>query len=366
MDKLKISAAVLIIVLASSLYAFEMRTGSKVFQSYDMDTDLAVMAGDITVNSNIRGNLYLMGGHILFNGRVDKDLYLMGGDCNVNGTVEENVYIAGGNINVSGQYFNDVNIAGGKIVIDSLSYIRGNLNVAGNDISINGKISGDVEIHADEVKIKGVIDGDLTTFVKDLDISEMALITGFINENEPDNNSFYWHKKKMSRRITKPFIFKPFAVSLNFFLFSLISAAIWYSLFPASYKGSGKLVKKDPVKMGLWGLLCLIVLPLAGILSMIFIVSIPLSIFFLMFIGATVFLGQFPLAFAVGELFAQNIPGFNKGMLPSAAGLMLLHVLIKIPILNVLITVAWILCGFGSIWYWMLKRSKTNATVVAI
>jgi len=364
MDKMRIPIAILMIFLASALYSFEVRTGSKVIQSYDMDNDLAVMAGDITVNSSIRGNLYLMGGNIDFNGRVDKDLYLMGGDCNLAGTVEENVYIAGGNIYVSGQFYNDVNIAGGKIVVDSLSYIRGDLNIAGNDITIKGKVSGDVELHGDKAKLKGTIDGDLTTYVKDLDVSEMALITGFVDEQEPDNNRFYWHRGKVSRHISRPFIFKPFPFRFNFFLFSLICAAIWYSLFPASYKGSGTLMKKDPVKMGLWGLLCLLILPLTAVFSMIFIISIPLSIVFLLFIGATIFLGQFPLAYTAGEMISRNIPGFNKGMLPSAAGLFLLHILIKIPFLNILITITWILSGFGSIWYWILKRKKANTVVV--
>ena len=268
------------------------------------------------------------------------------------------------NIYVSGQFYNDVNIAGGKIVVDSMSYIRGNLNIAGNDILINGKVSGDVEIHADKVKIKGTIDGNLTTYVKDLDISEMALITGYVDDNEPDNDSFYWHKKRVSRRISRPFIFRPFSFRINFFLFSLIIAAIWYTLFPASYKGSGILMRRDPVKMGLWGLLCLIILPLTAIISMIFIISIPLSIIFLLFVAATIFLGQFPLAYTAGELLSRNIPGFNKGMLPSAAGLLLLHILIRIPVLNVLITTTWILCGFGSIWYWILKRKKANTVVV--
>ncbi len=110
--------------------------------------------------------------------------------------------------------------------------------------------------------------------------------------------------------------------------------------------------------MGLWGLLWFFILPLAGILSMIFIVSIPISLIFLLFVTMTVFLGQFPVAVWLGEVMTRRIPGYNKGMLPAATGLFILHLILKIPFLGFVALILWVFGGFGSIWYWILKRNK--------
>lgn len=340
----------------TTVFALEVRSGSKIIQTYDVDNDYAIFAGDIEVNSDIDGNLYLLGGNIRFNGSVENDLYVAGGECTVNGSVEDNMYIAGGNILLTGRYYNEVNLAGGKIVLDSTSYVRGDVAIAGNDVRLEGQIQGDVEVHANTLLLKGTVDGNLETYVEDYTVSEMAHVTGIVHHNEPRENKFSW-KTRGPGHIRFP-RFHPFFPGLNFFLFSLICAAIWYYLFPASFKGSGSLIKNEPVKMGLWGFLCLILIPLFGIISMIFIVSIPFSILFLLFFGITVFLGQFPIAVWLGELITKNIPGFQKGMLPAATGLVLLHILLKIPLLTVVFMVVWVLAGFGSIWYWILKRHK--------
>jgi len=342
----------------TSLYALEIRTGSKIIHTYDVDGDYAIFAGDVEVNSDIDGNLYLLGGNVYFNGSTDNDLYIAGGDVVVNGTVEDNVYIAGGNIRLTGRYYNDVNLAGGEIVLDSASYIRGDVAIAGDDITLSGHIQGDVEIHGNKLYLNGNVDGNLETYVEEYQVSEMALVTGVISHQEPREKRYHW-KPWGPCDIHVPRIrIHPFFAGFNFFLFSLICAALWYYLFPASFKGSGALIKHEPVKMGLWGLLCLILIPLLGIFSMIFIVSIPFSILFLLFFGVTVFLGQFPLAVWLGDLITKNIPGFQKGMLPAATGLLVLHLLIKIPLLTFLFFVIWVFVGFGSIWYWILKRQK--------
>jgi cytoskeletal protein CcmA (bactofilin family) len=351
---LKISLFLFLILWTASLFAFEIRTGSKIVQTYDIDGDYAILAGDIHMNSNVRGNLYLLGGTVDFKGRVDNDLYIAGGECILDGVVEDNAYVAGGNIRVSGRFYNDVNLAGGRILLDSLSFIRGDLNVAGDEVKIDGKIFGNVEVHANTLLLNGTIDGNVVTYVDEIRISNMSTITGFLDEREAEDRKYKWTKHH-PRHFRFPG-FRRSGTGLNFFLFSLLCAAIWYYIFPLSFKGSGKLVEKDPVKMGLWGLLWLVVLPLAGVLSMIFIVSIPFSILFLLFVSITLFLGQFPISVWLGEIISHRIPGFNKGMLPAATGLFILHVILKVPVLGIIALILWFLSGFGSIWYWILKR----------
>lgn len=358
----KVSFGMLIMSLmvgSSTLFAFEVRSGPKIIQTYDVNDDYVIFSGDAELKSDVKGNLYVIGQNINFTGTVENDLYVVAEKCFLNGTVEDNVYVAAENIYLAGQSYGDIKLAGEKIFIDSTAYIRGDVSLAGDKITVNGHIQGNVEIHGKTFILNGTIDGNLITYVDVYQMSEMAYVSGIVEKHEPEHENC--SVKSRSHFIKRNLLFHGSAI--NFFLFSLICAAIWYALFPESFKGSGSLIKNKPLKMGLWGFLCLILLPLFGLISMIFIVSIPLSLLFLFFFGVTLFLGQFPVAVWIGNLLTHKIPGYQKGMLPAATGLAVLHIFLNIPVLTIFFLILWIFVGFGSIWYWMLKRQKAKMII---
>lgn len=342
----------IILILALQTFAFQMKGDSKIKYNNNSDEDLFLFGGDIILNGDTEGNCYIFGGDVTVNGRINEDLYAFCGDFNLNGTVNENLYAFGGNIVVSGNVYKDINAFGGQIVIDSSAVCYGDLNVKGGKVYINGTVSGEVEIEAKYVEINGIINNDAKINTGKLVISDLATITGDLEHSDKDldMDSITIRGKSDFRKFhTRDH--GTFKAHFKFFLVSLIFGIIWFYLFPKSFNKTGNTLKDHTGNVAVWGLLYLLAVPILAIIAMIFIITIPFTVIYLVIYGLFIFMGQFVLANWIGNLISTKFPSYDKWLLPFISGLLMIHILINIPIIRGFTMLTWIFLGTATIWY---------------
>jgi len=167
-----IGLVVLISLLVSApVLAGDIRTEDVIVIDQDVDDDLYLMGGSITVNSTIHGDLIALGGEITVNGLVEGDLWAAGGRVHINGTVADDVRFAGSDLRLGSgaQVGDDLFAVGFGFSAEPESRIGSDVYVVGYQARLGGEITGDVQAGVAGLEISGHIVGDVRAEVGDPD-----------------------------------------------------------------------------------------------------------------------------------------------------------------------------------------------------
>ncbi len=167
-----IGLVVLISLLVSApVLAGDIRTKDVIVIDQDVDDDLYLMGGSITVNSTIHGDLIALGGEITVNGLVEGDLWAAGGRVHINGTVADDVRFAGSDLRLGSgaQVGDDLFAAGFGFSAEPESRIAGDVYVVGYQARLGGDIAGNVQAGVAGLEISGHIVGDVQAEVGEAD-----------------------------------------------------------------------------------------------------------------------------------------------------------------------------------------------------
>jgi hypothetical protein len=159
------------VMLTAPVLAADIRTKDVIVIDQDVDDDLYLFAGSITVNATVHGDLIAAGGDITINGLVEGDLWAAGGKIIINGTVADDVRFAGSDLKLGpgGQVGDDLFGAGFGFGAGSGSAIASDVFVAGYQALLGGEIGGNVEVAAAGLEISGHIAGDVEAEVEEPD-----------------------------------------------------------------------------------------------------------------------------------------------------------------------------------------------------
>ncbi len=353
-----------ILLLTTQIFAIQAEMASKIKFNNNSEDDLFLMGGDIEVNGDVEESCYIFSGDAEVNGRINQDLYVFCGDFILTGTVDEDLNAFGGNIIIKGNVYGDINAYGGIIIIDSSAVCYGDLNAKGGKVYIYGTISNDVEIEAEYVTVNGIINGDAEINTGNLEVNDLATISGDLEHNDLDMDA-----DSITIRGTTDFknfrTEKDFTCgkSFKFFFISLLFGILWFYIFPKSFKKTGTTLKNNTGPVFAWGLLYLLVGPIVALISMIFIITIPFSIIYFSIIyyviySLLIFMGQFVLANFLGNLLSEKFPQLKKWLLPFILGLFIVHILIAIPFIKGFTWLAWIFLGTATLYYNIFHNRK--------
>jgi cytoskeletal protein CcmA (bactofilin family) len=159
------------LVLATPALAADIRTNDVIVIDEDVNDDLYLFAGSITVNGTVHGDLIAAGGDITLNGTVDGDLWAAGGRVHINGTVTDDARIAGSDLKLGPEadVGDDLFAAGFGLGCDSGSAIAGDVYVAGYQALLGGEITGDVNAALGGLEVSGHVVGDVKAEVSEPD-----------------------------------------------------------------------------------------------------------------------------------------------------------------------------------------------------
>jgi len=279
----------LLFVPASSAHAQEPDNSGDVFRLGENYT----LSSDETLN----GNLAVIGGNAVVeeDAVLNGDVLLVGGNLTISGNIAGHVAVIGGNLTITGKIDGDIAVIGGQAVLTETAVVNGEITTVG------GQVEKDPEAQ---------VSGDI---VNNNPLTEVPAIPGVPNvpnvPNAPNTSS------------------NPFWDVVNVFLRALSVAAVGMLLtlfLQPQLERVADAMTSQPIMAGSFGLLTIVVTPLALLIMALTLILIPVVIVVVMLILLAWLFGIIALGQEIGERFAKAINQIWAPVLSTGAGTFLL------------------------------------------
>jgi cytoskeletal protein CcmA (bactofilin family) len=345
--------------------AADPQVGQTVVQSGPaVASDLYAFGGGVDIQANVEGDLVAAGGRVVTAGRVEGNLIVVAGSVVAGGEVVRNVRAAGGAVTITGHVARNLNVAGGTVVLTPEAVIDGRARLAGGEVRVAGKIANtlyaagavivlagefqnDVELVAQEIEVLPTarIKGSLTYWSpRDAKIDRMAKIEGRVTHNLPE----------LPRSLTRTGTALLTVSRLLFTAGLIVTGVALYLLFPGFTVLASHTVGSDPGKSLGIGLLLVVAMPAAAILTMLTILGIPLGLILFVVYFAALLVGFLVAAFFLGDVGARTF--LRRGrrsrttrVLWLILALAVLALVNQLPYVGGLVMGAAVLVGLGAI-----------------
>lgn len=307
-------------------HAFEVQAGENYSLNKDVvfADDLMVTGGEVTIDGTVDGDLVVFGGNVFMNGTVQGDLMVAGGSVVLKGTVVDDLVVAGGNMMLSSVVGDNVLMTGGMIQSDEQFSAGRDVYAGGGTITLRGSAGRDLKVSGGNVianmKVgrnmegeygmltlgpEATVEGNLNyTSTQEARLDNAAVVKGektFTKQSERREASTAVKESAASRAIA--------AVSGKIFwgIGFLILALVLSLLFPRGIQTVANTVKAKPGKSVLFGLVAMLLAPMAAVLLMVTFLGIPLAIACMTALAILWFLAKVVLAYWVGEMLLTSV-----------------------------------------------------------
>ncbi len=248
------------------------------------------------------GSLAVVGGNVVIEegATVNGDVVVVGGNLKINGDVNGDAAIIGGNLSVSAEVDGDVVIVGGQAVLTETAVVDGNVS------SIGGQV---------EKEPGAEVTGTITNNAPPVDVPDVPTAPNVPNAPEvpskPDFNVNFNPLWDMLSVIGNALAVAAIGMLLTLFLQPQLDRV-------------ADAVVRQPVLAGSFGLLAVVVTPLAIILMIVTLILIPVAILVALLLPLAWLFGMIALGQEVGERFTKAINQIWSPVLSTGFGTFLL------------------------------------------
>lgn len=371
----------LTIFLAFPVIAVETKSGNIVYVPSGQITGPLFVSGNmITVDADVKGDVFAAGQSIVINGTVSGDVIAAGYTIDVNGNVLGDIRSAANAITVNGAVGGSITSAGNLMTLKESGIVKRDVVMMGNSVDISGSVGGQVMGSANQLQLNSSVQGDVTIWdVENLIIGPKTMIDGSVTYRSTNEAQITPGviKGKVQRLQPLPLPDKEVAETAGFsWLFALVMFAagvlFWatiYLLLPKFLPSIEKTAMRSPLPSLGWGLLTLIVVPIAALLFMITVIGIPLALMLLLLY--TVILGSARII--ISDILGRLIVTYFKqeGRWPFVLSFMITYGILiflgKIPILGLFINLIIASIAFGVLiltyYRWRKEESSLNGQI---
>lgn len=356
---------VIFLLLFSSLHADDKPKSEMVILPAGtvVEGDYFAFGNSVEISGKVTGDVYVCAGQLFVDGEVGGDILGICASAQIAGHVDGNIRAVCGQIIFSGTVGHNVSLATASAELTSLARIGGNLVSVTGNIDLNTPIGGEATIVASSLRSTSFIGKSLRAWVSQMRITSKAHIVGDVDYQSNNLASIdpqaiiggtvthhpsFVHQVLHGGWVQKILIGSKVVTALMNFLYTLAVGWILLRFFPKNLEGSVVILQKKPLKALVYGLLLLILLPLASLILLMTILGVP---FALTLIALNV-IGFFT-AKIISILWGSNMLFGKLGLKPNkigtfAAGLVVYFLLTSIPYAGLLIAFAAMLFGLGA------------------
>lgn len=249
-------------------------------------------------DETLNGSLIVIGGNATIEkgATISGDIVMIGGNLTSEGDVSGNVVIIGGNAEVSSETSGDVVAIGGQILLTKTAVVKGNV------VTLGGQVTQE-----DGAQVVGDIINNVSPFDEVPDVPDVPGVPNVPNIPDAPNGSNIY---------INPFweIFSVFGRAL-----AIAAIAMLLTLFlqPQMERVSDA-ISNQPLLAGSFGLLTVVLAPLAIIIMTVTIILIPVAAIVAFILPLAWLFGMISLGQEVGERFTKAInqiwaPVFSTG-----------------------------------------------------
>jgi cytoskeletal protein CcmA (bactofilin family) len=273
-------------------------------------SDVFLIGQNYTLNSDktLNGSLAVIGGNALIedNATVKGDVVLIGGNLTINGDVSGNVAIIGGNLTISGKIDGDIAVVGGQAVLTKTAEVNGDIATVGGQVEKNpdAKVSGNIVNNAPLAGIPKIPNIPNVPNVPNVPNTPNAPKTPNININVNP----LWEVINV--------IWRAIAVAAIGMLLTLF--------LQPQLERVADAITRQPVMAGSFGLLAVVVMPLAMLIMIVTLILIPVAIVVALLVPLAWLFGLVALGQEVGERFTKAVNQIWAPVLSTGFGTFLL------------------------------------------
>jgi hypothetical protein len=361
----------IILVFALSLGAAEYFGGeTKIIREIDtLHTDLFSGCRIVDVNGTIDGDIFAGCEQITVEGTVTDDVIAGCRVLTVTGTVGDNVIGFAQTIIIDGMVHGDVLAFGGMVRITERAKIDGNVYVGSGELKFEGgEIGGFLKGGAGDASLEGRVNGKVELEAGEIYFGPDYFAKGgtMLKTHKSLEDYGLLHLPKDLEVIVAH---DEILIGGAFFFWYLISLLIVGILIVALFKNFSKdYLTFAKARLGQsigYGVLLLILTPIALVILGVMILTIPISLMLLATYLVLIYLGIAFSAVFVGDYimsYFRKEPKNNGLFLSVLIGVVLVSLLVHIPFLGFLFGIIIVSFGMGSLvnYIWNLKQSSAS------
>lgn len=327
----------------------------------DLETDHFASGRNITVSRPVDGDLLAAGGSVVLDSNVGGDAVAAGSTVRLNGNFSQRVYAAGGQVFVNGTVSRNARIAGGNIELAPSSRIGGGVSIGAGKARVSGSINGYLQSAAGSLYINGPIGGDVEALGGQVELGPNTRIAGKLRyrssrelKRDPAAQVLGGIEHLPPPRSQAPARGRGLVVFAIWTLGLMLVITILLLAVPGFVVNVTGMLESRPGASALLGFAILVCTPVAAVILLITLIGVPLSL--LCIAGYLILLpiGYLTAATALGgavlrrlRLGTAGTTGWHIGA--AIAGILILAVLGRIPLLGGLVVFAALLMGIGAI-----------------
>jgi len=351
-------------------------------ESFAKSGDLLVAPGDTLEN-----DLYQWGQMLAVDGTLDGDVIAWVQTAKVLGTVTQDLNVFTQDLSIMGEVGDDVRAMcqslslDGRVKGDILAFaatfavsdrsvIEGDVRVGCGAATINGTVNGNLVLYAGQVVLNGKVLGDaMVTSDAVITLGENAEIVGDLSYKAPVpleikpgqvGGEVMFIPKELDEDEGTDFDFpRGFGVFFHIFLFvtAVIAGSILVALTKDHANRTASIVRRKPLKSLGIGFIAFICVPVLALITLILIVTIPVSMLLILGYAIAAYIAKFYVAIWVGNLILRRKDGDPRSPVPvMLLGLVVLYILTALPFIGTLISFLIVFLGFGA----LLQRKETR------
>lgn len=372
----------LILILAFIFSCFSLsaqfESGERIRISETFPDDIYIAGGEIFIQAPVHGDAVLAGGTIEVNDSILSDLTVGGGEISISGYVGDDIRVAGGAIEIDSEVMDDLIVFGGQVRIGPNARIHGNVVSYGGELISDGTLLGALRAAGGEIVINGPVHGPASLAAEDLDINDGAEFLSEVkywtedgevdfgnsvkNDRAQYDTSLGWEGNDYADPGTL------FGIGILFVIFFLLGGFLILIILEWAFgtwlsKAADQMLGNWSASLGL-GLLYVIGVPIAVILSFAIIIGIPIGLFALVFYLFSLFFGNFVAALILAHIWkARKQKSWGIFVTALIALLMSigLQILTSIPFLGALISLAVLCLTYGAI-IMAIRATRTGSS----
>lgn len=255
--------------------------------------DYFAFGGTIEISGQVTGDVYAMGSQIIVDGQVDGDILAVAGNIHISGNILQNIRAVAVQATISGKIGRNATIAAGNMQLVPSAVIQGNLVVTAGNVDLGAFIGGDATIVASNLRISSTLQQNLQAYVGHMRLTSRAMIGGDVIYDS-DHEAYIEPEAKICGEIVyHPSFLKEVLKGniLNFlllgsklagvvmnFLYTFVVGWIWLKLYPQNLERALNALSHKPLKAFAYGLMLIILLPLASLIFLMTILGAPFAI----------------------------------------------------------------------------------------